>query len=77
MQVVLLKVPVPPVLKVTVPAGADFVPLGSVSVTVAVQVVGAFSATDAGEQLTVVVVARVLTLSPKVPELEAWVVLPP
>lgn len=70
-HVVLLKVPVPATLKVRVPVGADLVPLVSVSVTVAVQELGAFSATDAGEQLTVVVVARVFTPRPNVPELEA------
>lgn len=67
----LVKVPVPATLKVTVPVGADLVPLVSVSVTVAMQELGAFSATDAGAQLTVVVVARVFTPRPNVPELEA------
>ncbi len=68
--------PVPDELKVTVPVGPDLVP-ASVSLTVAVQELAWLSATDAGVQLTVVVVLRVFTPSPNVPELEAWVELPP
>ena len=41
------------------------------SVTVAVQLVGAFTATEAGEQLTAVVVLRFVTVSAAVPELAA------
>ena len=58
------KLPVPLVAKLTVPPGADGVP-ASVSETVAVQVVDWSTATVAGVQpVTVVVVARVVTLSP-------------
>jgi hypothetical protein len=51
----------PPLLKVTVPPGLDFVPL-SVSVTVAVQVVVFHVGRVASEQLTNVLVLRRLTV---------------
>ena len=52
---------VPPLFaKLTVPVGVMAVP-GPVSVTVAVQLVGLPTGTEAGEQLTVVVVGRTFT----------------
>ena len=70
------KVPVLSLEKVTEPAGVVLVPV-SVSVTVAVQMVAAPTGTEAGVQLTAVVVERVVTVSPKVPgPLPAWVLSP-
>ena len=59
--------------KVTLPAGADFVPL-SVSDTVAVQVEPWLIATDDGTQVTEVEVDRFVTVSanPVASELLAW-----
>ena len=57
-----MKVPVPLLAKLTVPVGALWVP-AEVSVTVAVHVVGEFTATEAGLQLTAVVVVRLLTVT--------------
>ena len=74
-QLELLKVPAPLLLKLTVPVGVLGVPL-SVSVTVAVQVVG-WPTTDAGVQPTLVLVERLLTVTVVVPELPLWVVSPP
>ena len=65
-----MKVPVPLLVNETVPVGALAVP-PEVSVTVAVHDVGAFTATDAGEQLTAVVVVRLVTVNAAVPELAA------
>ena len=48
----------------------------SVSVTVAVQVVGWPTTTDAGVQPTLVLVERLLTVTVVVPELPMWVVSP-
>src|SRR2546427_597356 len=50
-----------PILKLTVPRGADFVPL-SVSVTVAVQVVEPPRGISGAAQLTTVVVVRAATV---------------
>jgi len=65
-----LKVPTPLELKLTVPVGVLGVP-PPVSVTVAVQVVDAPTATVAGEQLTVVDVERLaaMTVTVVLPEL--------
>ncbi len=65
----LVKVPLG-ALKVTVPVGVEDVP-GEVSVTVAMQVVDEPVATVVGAQLTVVVVARLLTTMLVVP----WLLL--
>src|SRR5438093_1622381 len=60
-----VNVPVPPVLAgVLVPPGALLLPL-SVSVSVTVQVVEAFTGIDPDAQLTPVVVVRVRTVSAK------------
>ena len=67
-----VNVPVPLLVKATVPVGALWVPV-AVSVTVAVQLVGALTGTELGEQLTLVEVDLVVTVSAKVPELAAWV----
>ena len=67
-QLELLKVPAPLLLKLTVPVGVLGVPV-SVSVTVAVQVVGWPTTTDAGVQPTLVLVERLLTVTVVVPEL--------
>jgi hypothetical protein len=75
-QLELLKVPAPLLLKLTVPVGVLGVPV-SVSLTVAVQVVDCPMTTDAGLQLTLVLVERLLTVTRLVPELPAWVVSPP
>ena len=56
-----VKVPVPLLVKATVPVGALVVPV-EVSVTVAVHVVGALTATEEGEQATPVVVTRLVTV---------------
>jgi hypothetical protein len=61
-QVVLAKVPVLLVVKVTVPVGVP-----ELDETVAVQLVGVLSKTLAGEQLTVVLVAATMTATLKVP----------
>ena len=68
------KVPVPLLLKVTVPAGADFVG-ASLSDTVTEHVVAWLIATDEGEQpVTLVVVVRLVTVNPKpvASALSAW-----
>ncbi len=67
-----VNVPVPLELNETVPVGALVVP-PDVSVTVAVQVVGAFTATDEGVQVTPVVVVRLFTVTSWVLELAACV----
>src|SRR3989441_1534877 len=76
-QLVGLKVPLPLLLKLTVPVGVLFVPT-SVSLTVAVQLVEVPRGTAAGVQLTLVLVERVaVTATVVVPELPACVVSPP
>ena len=66
MQLMLLKLPALPLgplrVKLTVPEGADGLPL-SISVTVAVQFVGAFSGRVVGEQETEVEVDRFVTVN--------------
>ena len=57
LQLVGLKAPLPLDVKVTAPVGFDFMP-ESLSVTVAVQVVGLPTAMLVGEQLTLVLVVR-------------------
>ena len=67
---------VPPLfVKLTVPVGVMVVPR-PVSVTVAVQLVGLPTGTEAGAQLTVVVVACLSAVTPVVPELPSCVVSP-
>src|SRR5439155_842092 len=62
---------VPPLFaKLTVPVGAVAEP-GVASVTVAVQLVGLPTGTEAGAQLTVVVVACLSAVTPVVPELRS------
>src|SRR2546422_7189133 len=63
--------PVGLLLKLTVPRGADFVPL-SVSVTVAVQVVEPPRGISGAAQLTSVVVVRRRSFTSVVPVLVAW-----
>jgi hypothetical protein len=65
-QVVVLNVPVELVVKVTVPVGV-MAPVPELSATVAVQVLALLSGTLAGEQATVVVVARFVEARVKVP----------
>lgn len=65
----------PPGVKVTVPVGVDAVPT-SVSVTVALHVVGWPTTTVAGLHETDVVVARLLTVTEVLPLLVAWVASP-
>ena len=77
MHVVLLKVPVLFVVKVTVPVGT-IAPVPEESATVAVQLVGVLSMTLAGVQETVVVVARLFEVTVNaVLVLPVWTVLPP
>jgi hypothetical protein len=59
--------------KLTVPVGVVFVPVASVSVTVAVQVVGTPTVTDVGAHEIVVLVERPVTVSLNEPVLVAWV----
>ena len=61
-----MKLPLPLVLKVTVPVGAVLVP-AAVSFTVAVQTVSLSTGTLAGVQLTVVEVERLATLTVALP----------
>src|SRR2546425_10800867 len=75
-QVMLLKLPVPELEKVTVPLGADLVPL-AVSVTVAVQVVLTPASTLVGLQLTAVLGLRLLTVTANVALLGGGGLLPP
>ena len=76
-QLELLKVPAPLLLKLTVPVGVLLVPV-SVSLTVAVQVVAWPTTTDAGLQPTLVLVDRfAVTITPVEPELPEWMVSPP
>ena len=73
----LLKVPVPLLVKLTVPVGVDFIPM-STSVTVAVQVVGLLTGSGLGVQLTPVVVVRgAATVRGKVPLLVLCALSPP
>jgi hypothetical protein len=74
-QLELLKVPAPLLLKLTVPLGVLLVPT-SASLTVAVQVVACPTTTDAGLQLTLVLVERLLTVTMVLPKLLAWVESP-
>ena len=65
-----LKLPALLLFQVTIPEGVRAIP-GEMSVTVAVQVVGLFTATVPGPQLTLVVVERFVTciaVEPKLPE---------
>ena len=79
-QLAALNVPPPGgtllLLQLTVPVGA-VADIGVLSVTVAVQLLGLPTGTDAGEQLTLVVVKCWTAVSTKVPELARWVVSPP
>ena len=68
LQVVESKLPAPVCEKVTVPVGADLVPL-SLSVTVTVQDELSLIGTDAGEHVTFVVVDRFVTESVSLTEL--------
>jgi hypothetical protein len=65
-QLVALKVPVELLVKVTVPVGVT-APVPEESTTVAVQVDATLSRTLAGEQATVVVVARFVEARVNVP----------
>ena len=76
MQEPLLKLPAPELVKLTVPVGVELVP-AEPSPTVVVQVVGAFTGSVDGLQVTAVAVNRVVTVTVVVPELEAWVASPP
>jgi len=71
-----LKVPVLLVLNVTVPVGVT-APAPEESATVAVQLVAVLSRTLVGEHATVVVLARLVEASVKVPTLELWLESPP
>ncbi len=75
-QKVALNVPVPLLLKLTVPVGVIFEPEEE-SETVAVQVEGALTASLAGLQLRLVLVDRIVAVRLKVLELVGWSVSPP
>ena len=62
--------------QLTMPVGAVAIPPGVVSVTVAVQLLVPPTGTLAGEQLTLVVVACLITVTMVVPELVACVASP-
>jgi hypothetical protein len=74
-QLVALKVPVPLVVKLTVPVGVVLVPV-AVSVTVAVHVVEPPRTTVDGAQLTVVLVDRLATVTVVDPSLPLWFASP-
>ncbi len=76
MHVVLLKLPVLLVVKVTVPVGV-IAPAPEESATVAVQLVGLPLTTLAGLHETVVVVVRFVEARVKVPLLPVWTLSPP
>lgn len=61
--------------KVTVPIGVMGLPV-EVSTAVMVHVVGAFTGTEAGVQLTLVEVERFVAVRLKLPELVEWSVSP-
>jgi len=75
-QLLGLKVPLPLVVKLTVPVGGRIFGPCSMSRTCAVQVVGPPTETALGEQVTVVVVLRLVTLRAKVPLLHECVESP-
>ncbi len=68
--------PVLLVVKVTVPVGT-IAPAPDESATVAVQLVALLVFTLVGEQATVVVVARMVEASVKLPTLPVWTLSPP
>ena len=70
-----LNVPVPLLVKVTLPPGVIAVP-GEVSVTVTTQLVTLFTTMVVGWQEIVVVVARTETVIVAWPELVLWLVSP-
>jgi hypothetical protein len=71
-----LKVPVEFVVRLTVPVGVT-APVPEPSVTVTVQVLGVLSKTLAGEQVTAVVVERIVEANVNVPLLPVWIESPP
>jgi hypothetical protein len=75
-QPVELKVPEALLLQLTDPVGVRAVP-GLLSVTVAVQVLGALTGTEPGAQLTAVVVERVVAVRANWPLLPEWLGSPP
>ncbi len=66
-QVPELRIPGALLLNVTLPLGIMAVPK-ELSVTIAVQVAGAFTGVEAGVQLTLIEVERLLTVRLKLPE---------
>jgi hypothetical protein len=70
------KLPLPLAVQLTIPPGTPGVPVGLLSLTVAVQVVGAPTPGALGLQATRVFVVR-NTVSFEVAELVWWVVSPP
>ena len=78
MQEVEAKVPVLLVVKVTVPVGV-VAPVAAVLTTVAAQLVAVLSRTEAGEQLTVVLVPCTVIPTGRlnVPLLPVWTLSPP
>jgi len=72
---VALNVPVLFDVKLTLPVGVT-APAPEASATVTVQVLGVLSRTLAGEHVTVVVVARLVDASVKVPLLPVWTLSP-
>ena len=72
---VALNEPVLLVVKLTLPVGVT-APAPEASATVTVQVLGVLSRTLAGEHVTVVVVARLVDASVKVPLLPVWTLSP-
>ena len=70
-----LKVPVPLLVKVTLPVGVIAVP-GEVSVIVTTQLVTLFTTMVVGWHEMVVVVERLVTVMVALPELALWLVSP-
>jgi hypothetical protein len=64
----LLKLPLPELVKLTLPPGRTAVPV-SLSLTITVQVLGALTGTEAGAQVTAVDVERLATVKAKELEL--------
>ena len=75
MQLVLLKVPVLLVVKLTVPVGVT-APAPEASLTVTVHVLGVLSRTLAGEHVTLVLDALIVEAMVKVPLLPVWTLSP-
>ena len=66
-----------PLLKLTVPVGRIAVPLALASLTVAVQTEPWLITTEAGEQVTLVELSRLVAVTVSLPLLPVWLLSPP